>query len=121
MVSKSAYKPTAVHPQLMRGLTLFPAIAITMVDMVGTGPFTTLPNMVLAMGGAQAIFGWIAGAIMAFADGLIWAELGAAMPRAGGTYEYVKQIYGSERLGRMLSFLFVFQLIFSAPISAATG
>lgn len=120
-MSHTAHKPTAVHPQLVRGLTLFPAIAITMVDMVGTGPFTTLPNMVQAMGGTQAVFGWIAGAIMAFADGLIWAELGAAMPRAGGTYEYVKQIYGPERLGRVLSFLFVFQLIFSAPISAATG
>src|SRR5579859_5065056 len=107
--------------QLSRGLTLWPATALNMVDMIGVGPFTTLPLMVMAMGGAQAIYGWIAGAILAACDGLIWAELGAAMPRAGGTYEYVKEIYGADRFGRLLSFLFVFQLVFSAPVSMATG
>jgi basic amino acid/polyamine antiporter, APA family len=108
-------------PQLVRGLTLFPATALNMVDMIGVGPFITLPLIVAAMGGAQAIFGWIAGAILAMSDGLIWAELGAAMPKAGGSYEYLEEIYGRRKLGRMLSFLFVFQLIFSAPVSMATG
>jgi amino acid transporter len=92
-----------------------------MVDMIGVGPFTTLPLMVAAMHGPQAIYGWIAGAVLALSDGLIWAELGAAMPRAGGSYEYLKEIYGARRFGRLLSFLFVFQLIFSAPVSIATG
>ena len=92
-----------------------------MVDMVGVGPFITLPLIVAAMGGAQAIFGWIAGAILAMSDGLIWAELGAAMPKAGGSYEYLEEIYGRRKLGRMLSFLFVFQLVFTAPVSMATG
>jgi amino acid transporter len=109
------------QPQLVRGLTLFPATALNMVDMIGVGPFITLPLIVAAMGGAQAIFGWIAGAILAMSDGLIWAELGAAMPRAGGSYEYLEEIYGRRRLGRLLSFLFVFQLVFSAPVSIATG
>jgi amino acid transporter len=106
---------------LVRGLTLLPATALNMVDMIGVGPFTTLPLMVAAMHGPQAIYGWVAGAVVALSDGLIWAELGAAMPRAGGSYEYLKQIYGPQRLGRLLSFLFVFQLVFSAPVSMATG
>jgi amino acid transporter len=119
-------KPTTIDsgktgPQLFRGLTLFPAAALNMVDMIGVGPFITLPLMVAAMGGAQAIFGWIAGAALAMCDGLIWAELGAAMPKAGGSYEYLEEIYGRRKLGRMLSFLFVFQLVFSAPVSMATG
>ena len=104
-----------------RGLTLLPATALNMVDMIGVGPFTTLPLMVAAMRGPQAIYGWIAGAVVALSDGLIWAELGAAMPRAGGSYEYLKEIYGAQRFGRLLSFLFVFQLVFSAPVSMATG
>jgi basic amino acid/polyamine antiporter, APA family len=107
--------------QLTRGLTLFPATALNMVDMIGVGPFITLPLIVAAMGGAQAIFGWIAGAVLAMSDGLIWAELGAAMPKAGGSYEYLEEIYGRRKLGRLLAFLFVFQLVFSAPVSMATG
>jgi len=108
-------------PELRRRLTLWPATALNMVDMIGVGPFTTLPLMVAAMHGPMAIYGWIAGAVLALSDGLIWAELGTAMPRAGGSYEYLKEIYGSRRWGRLLSFLFVFQLVFSAPVSMATG
>ena len=107
--------------ELRRRLTLWPATALNMVDMIGVGPFATLPLMVAAMRGPQAIYGWIAGAVLAASDGLIWAELGAAMPRAGGSYEYLQEIYGRERWGRLLSFLFVFQLVFSAPVSMATG
>jgi APA family basic amino acid/polyamine antiporter len=108
-------------PRLERKLTLLPATALNMIDMVGVGPFATLPLMVKAMGGSLALVGWIAGAIIAIADGLIWAELGAAFPKAGGTYEYVKEIYGREKLGKLLAFLFTFQLIFTAPVSIATG
>jgi basic amino acid/polyamine antiporter, APA family len=117
----SVQAPTNQGPQLVRGLTLFPATALNMVDMIGVGPFITLPLIVAAMGGAQAIYGWIAGAVLAMFDGLIWAELGAAMPKAGGAYEYLEAIYGRGKLGRAFSFLFVFQLVFSAPVSMATG
>ena len=116
-----ASSATSGKPGLIRGLTLWPATALNMVDMIGVGPFTTLPLMVAAMHGPQAIYGWIAGAVLALSDGLIWAELGAAMPRAGGSYEYLKEIYGPHKMGRLLSFLFVFQLVFSAPVSMATG
>jgi amino acid transporter len=92
-----------------------------MIDMIGVGPFITLPLVVAAAGGPQALLGWLAGAVLALCDGLIWAELGAAMPKAGGSYQYLKQIYGPNSLGRMLSFLFIWQLSFSAPLSIASG
>ncbi len=91
-----------------------------MLDMIGVGPFITLPLLLGAMGGPQAMLGWIFGAALALCDGLVWAELGAAMPEAGGTYRFLRMIYPGK-LGRFLSFLFVFQLMFSAPLSVASG
>ena len=91
-----------------------------MLDMIGVGPFITLPLLLAAMGGPQAMLGWIFGAALALCDGLVWAELGAAMPEAGGSYRFLRTIYPGK-LGRFLSFLFVFQLIFSAPLSVASG
>ena len=107
--------------ELERGISLKNATALNMIDMVGVGPFITLPLIVAAAGGPQAMLGWIIGAFIALCDGLVWAELGAAMPEAGGSYEYLKQIYGPKSLGRLLSFLFVWQLSFSAPLSIASG
>ena len=97
------------------------AVALNMLDMIGVGPFITLPLVVVAMHGPQALLGWILGAALAVCDGLVCAELGASMPRAGGPYEYLKQIYGPNGLGRMVSFLFIWQLTFSAPLSIASG
>lgn len=97
------------------------AVALNMLDMIGVGPFITLPLVVAAMHGPQALLGWILGAALAVCDGLVVAELGASMPRAGGPYEYLKQIYGPKTLGRMMSFLFIWQLTFSAPLSIASG
>ena len=91
-----------------------------MLDMIGVGPFITLPLLLSAMGGPQAMLGWILGALLALCDGLVWAELGAAMPEAGGTYRFLRTIYPGVS-GRFLAFLFVFQLIFSAPLSVASG
>jgi amino acid transporter len=91
-----------------------------MLDMIGVGPFITLPLLLSAMGGPQAMLGWIAGALLAVCDGLVWAELGAMMPEAGGSYRFLRAMYPS-RTGRFLSFLFVFQLMISAPLSVASG
>jgi amino acid transporter len=115
--------PTAAddRPKLIRGIGLSSAIALNMTDMIGVGPFITLPFIVAAMGGPQAMLGWIAGAIFAMCDGLIWAELGAAMPGSGGSYHYLREIYGRNRLGKLVSFLFIWQLSFSAPLSIASG
>ena len=97
------------------------ATAVNMIDMIGVGPFITLPLIISAMGGPQAMLGWIVGAGLAICDGLVWAELGAAMPSAGGSYVYLKNIYGPNKLGRLMSFLFIWQLTFTAPLSIASG
>ncbi len=95
-------------------------MTLNLLDMIGVGPFITLPLLLAAMGGPQAMLGWVLGALLALCDGLVWAELGAAMPGAGGTYHYLRRIYPG-RIGRLLSFLFLFQLCFSAPLSVASG
>src|SRR6266404_254691 len=119
--SSEASPATSDSPQLIRGVGLREATALNMIDMIGVGPFITIPLIISAMSGPQAMLGWIAGAALAICDGLIWAELGAAMPNSGGSYGYLKEIYGRERLGRMMSFLFIWQLSFSAPLSIASG
>jgi basic amino acid/polyamine antiporter, APA family len=111
----------AGQPQLIRGVGLAQATTLNMIDMIGVGPFITLPLIVTAAGGPQAMLGWICGAVLALCDGLVWAELGAAMPGAGGSYYYLKEIYGPKTFGRLLSFLFIWQLSFSAPLSIASG
>ena len=112
--------PVNPAPQLERSLTLRGAVTLNLLDMIGVGPFLTLPLLLAAMGGPQAMLGWVLGALLAACDGLVWAELGAAMPEAGGTYSYLSAIFPG-RLGRWLSFLFVFQLCVSAPLSVASG
>ena len=111
--------------QLPRSLGLKGAVALNMLDMVGVGPFITLPLLLSAMGGPQAMLGWVLGAGLALCDGLVWAELGAAMPEAGGSYAFLRRIYagrdGRSGAGRFLAFLFLFQLLFSAPLSVASG
>ncbi len=91
-----------------------------MIDMIGVGPFVTIPLMVATMHGPQAMVGWILGAVLVVCDGLVWAELGAALPQAGGPVRYLRAMYG-PRVGGWLAFLFVFQLTFSAPLSMASG
>ncbi len=97
------------------------ATALNMIDMIGVGPFITMPLVLGAMGGPQAMLGWIVGALLAVCDGLVSAELGAAFPGSGGSYRYLSEIYGPKKWGRLISFLFIWQLSFSAPLSIATG
>jgi APA family basic amino acid/polyamine antiporter len=114
-------RTSSAAPQLAREIGLREATALNMIDMIGVGPFITMPLIVHAMGGPQAMLGWILGAFFAMCDGQVWAELGASMPQAGGSYQYLKESYGAKKLGRLMSFLFVWQLIFSAPLSIASG
>src|SRR5438477_1826695 len=108
-------------PGLIRGMGLGSATALNMIDMIGVGPFITMPLVVAAVGGPQALLGWVAGALLAVCDGLVTAELGAALPGSGGSYRYLSEIYGPQKLGRLMSFLFIWQLTFSAPLSIASG
>ncbi|MEU0794510.1 APC family permease [Amycolatopsis sp. NPDC005961] len=108
------------QPALERKIGPLQATAINMTQMCGIGPFVTIPAMVATMGGPQAMFGWIIGAIVALADGLIWAELGAAMPGAGGTYLYLREAF-QYRTGRLMPFLFVWSAVLFIPLIMSTG
>ena len=107
-------------PQLRRRIGSFQATALNMSQMVGIGPFITIPAMIVAFGGPQAVIGWIAGAVLALADGLIWAELGAAMPGSGGTYVYLREAF-KYRTGRLMPFLFVWSAVLFIPLVMSTG
>jgi basic amino acid/polyamine antiporter, APA family len=121
MAIKEPTQHSSSGTPLVRGISLGSATALNMIDMIGVGPFITIPLIVAAMGGPQAMLGWVLGAVLAICDGLVWAELGAAMPGSGGSYRYLKEIYGPQTLGRLVSFLFIWQLSFSAPLSIASG
>ncbi len=107
--------------KLERGLGLKEATALNMIDMVGIGPFVVIPLVIKAMGGPQCLLAWVAGALLALLDGFVWAELGAAMPQAGGSYVFLREAYGPGRWGRMMSFLFVWQTLIQAPLVMASG
>src|ERR1700723_2388524 len=117
----SPRKLDSSSPGLIRGMGLGSATALNMIDMIGVGPFITMPLVLGAMGGPQAMLGWVVGALLAVCDGLGSAELGAALPGSGGPYRYLNEIYGPRKWGRLISFLFIWQLSFSAPLSIATG
>ncbi|MDE0110594.1 MAG: APC family permease [Bryobacterales bacterium] len=109
------------EPGLIRGLGLKEAISANVVEMLGIGPFITIPILIAAMEGPHAMLGWLLGAALAVCDGLVWAELGAAMPGAGGSYIYLREAYGPQKMGQLMSFLFVWMIFFTAPLSVATG
>lgn len=109
---------------LERRLGLGHATAINMIDMVGIGPFITLPMVIGMMNGPYFLYAWIAGAFLSIVDGMVWSELGAAFPKAGGSYNFLKAAYGENGAGKMMSFLFVWQTLIQAPLviaSAAIG
>lgn len=111
----------ASTPELKRGMRLFPAVASNMLSMVGVGPFLTVPLILATMGGPQALLGWIFGAIISLCDGLVWSELGAAMPDSGGSYDYLQQAFGPRSLGKLMGFLFLWQVMLAGPLTAASG
>lgn len=104
-----------------RRLGLLQATAINMIDMVGIGPFITLPMVIGMMNGPYFLYAWLAGALLSFVDAMIWSELGAAFPKAGGSYNFLKEAYGSKSGGKMMSFLFVWQTMIQAPLVIASA
>jgi len=112
---------TGTSPSLERRIGLRSAVLFNMLEMIGVGPFITLPLVIAAAGYKLSVAAWLLGALVAVADGLVWAELGAAFPRAGGSYAFLREIYGADGAGNWLSFLYVWQLSFSAPLSIASG
>ncbi len=110
--------------KLERKLGLMQATAINMIDMVGIGPFITLPMVIGLMNGPWFLYAWLAGAVLSIVDAMVWSELGAAFPKAGGSYNFLKEAYGQHKAGKFMSFLFVWQTMIQAPLviaSAAIG
>jgi amino acid transporter len=110
----------SAEPKMKRDLGLVQATAINMIDMVGIGPFVVMSLAVQIMGGPHYLWAWIVGAAISLIDGFIWSELGAAFPRAGGSYNFLREAYG-PKWGRLMSFLFVWQTLIQAPLVIASG
>ncbi|MBS1577839.1 MAG: amino acid permease [Bacteroidetes bacterium] len=106
--------------QVNRKVTLLQASAINMIDMVGIGPFVVIPMVIGFFNSPLFFWAWILGAVIALIDGMIWSELGAKYPLAGGTYNFHRVAFG-EKGGRLMSFLFVWQTSIQAPLVVASG
>ena len=106
---------------MKRAIDLRGAVSINVITMIGIGPLVTIPLVIAALGGPLALVGWIAGAIVALCDGMVWAELSSQFPGSGGTYVYLRNIFGAESLGRALAFLFNWQFLLYAPCLLASG
>lgn len=106
---------------LVRGVGLRAAVAINTIAMVGVGPLITIPLVVGYLHGPLSLAGWILGALLAVCDGLVWSELGALYPGSGGTYGYLRTIFGRTRAGSLLAFVFAWQTLFAAPLNQAVG
>src|SRR4051795_10485581 len=111
----------AARPQLHRRFNLLSATALNMTNMMGAGPFITIPLLMSALGGPQAMLGWIVALVIVICDGMVWSELGAAMPGSGGSFNYLREAFGRERYGRLMAFLFVWQFVLSGPLEIASG
>jgi amino acid transporter len=109
------------HPALPRRFGLLQATALNMTNMIGVGPFITIPLLMGALGGPQAMVGWLVAILIVIPDGMVWSELGAAMPGSGGSYVYLREGYGPETWGRLAAFLFIWQFILSGPLEIASG
>jgi APA family basic amino acid/polyamine antiporter len=106
---------------LVRGLGLLEATALNMTNMVGFGPFITIPLIISAMGGPQCMLGWLAGTILSICDGMVWSELSTAMPGSGGSYLFLKESFKTTRLAGLLPFLFIWQFIISGPLEVGSS
>jgi len=108
------------RPHLERGFGLLQATAAGMANMVGVGPFITIPLILAAMGGPQCMLGWLVALLIAVCDGQIWAELSASLPGDGGTYIYLREAF-RRHCGKLMAFLFIWQFFLSMPLEVASG
>jgi amino acid transporter len=106
---------------LPRRFGLVQATALNMINMIGIGPFITIPLLMTAMGGPQAMLGWVVALVIVLCDGMVWSELGAAMPGSGGSFGYLREAFGPVTFGRYMGFLFVWQFVLSGPLEIASG
>jgi len=107
--------------KLDRGLGLVSATSLNLANMVGIGPFITIPLFIGTMNGPQAMVAWVIAAVLVLCDGLVWAELGAALPGSGGSYHFLSETFGKTRWGRVVPFLFVWQFLVGGTLEIASG
>ena len=75
-------------------VTLLSATLLVIANMIGTGVFTTLGLQLTSVHSIPAVLLlWIAGGASAFCGAMAYGELGAMMPRSGGEYTYLSNIY----------------------------
>src|SRR5262245_4561247 len=117
----SASSSPSGEGHLLRRFGLLQATALNMTNMIGVGPFITIPALMTAMYGPQAMLGWLVALVIAMAAGLVWSELGAALPGSGGSYLYLREGFGRETFGRAATFLFLWQFMLSGPLEIASG
>ncbi|MDX2034716.1 MAG: amino acid permease [Blastocatellia bacterium] len=108
-------------PHLIRSFGTLQATALNMSNMIGIGPFLTIPLLMSALGGPQSMLGWLVAVLIVINDGMVWSELGASMPGSGGSYVYLREAFGRETFGRLMAFLFIWQFILSGPLEIASG
>ena len=113
--------PPVEAPHLERRLTLWPATALNMANMLGAGPFITIPLLMSALGGPQSLLGWLVALVITVPDALVWSELGAALPGSGGTYQWLREGFGRQTWGRLMGFLFLWQFLLSGPMEIASA
>ncbi|HEY6157704.1 MAG TPA: amino acid permease, partial [Gemmatimonadales bacterium] len=106
---------------MQRRFGLLHATALNMTNMIGIGPFITIPLLMSALGGPQAMLGWVVALVIVVCDGMVWSELGAALPGSGGSFGYLRHGYGPATVGRLMGFLFVWQFVLSGPLEIASG
>ena len=111
----------AVPTGLIRGIGLWQATALNITLMVGAGVFATIPAMLGLLPGPYALIAWLGAGLLVLMDGLVWSELGAAMPRSGGSYQFLLECYGRDRWGRLMAFLFIWQFMVSGPLEIGSG
>lgn len=114
-------KSSAEAPHLVRHFSTLQATALNMSNMIGIGPFITIPLLMSALGGPQSMLGWLVAVLIVIPDGMVWSELGAALPGSGGSYIYLREGFGSRTFGRLMAFLFIWQFILSGPLEIASG
>ncbi|MCI0662665.1 MAG: amino acid permease, partial [Acidobacteria bacterium] len=108
-------------PHLIRHFGTLQATALNMSNMIGIGPFITIPLLMTALGGPQSMLGWIIAVLIVIPDGMVWSELGASLPGSGGSYLYLREGFGREGFGRIMAFLFIWQFMISGPLEIASG
>src|SRR5215468_495200 len=107
-------------PHLIRHFGTLQATALNMSNMIGIGPFITIPLLMSALGGPQAMLGWLIAVLIVIPDGMVWAELGAAMPGSGGSYVYLREAF-QYRSGKLMPFLFIWTVLLATPLTMSTG